>query len=163
MAITLANYQATLSWDASEYKKGMQEADSSFSSFSSKMGSMASGVVAGIGAAIAAAAAGIVAFGKSSLDAGMEFDSAVSQIAATMGTTTENIEELRNKAMELGASTSFSATQAAEGLNVLAMSGLTAEEQIAAIDTVLNLAAAGAIEMADAASYTIGAVKGFGD
>lgn len=163
MAITLANYQATLSWDASEYKKGMQEADSSFSSFSSKMGSLASGVVAGIGAAIAAAAAGIVAFGKSSLDAGMEFDSAVSQIAATMGTTTENIEELRNKAMELGASTSFSATQAAEGLNVLAMSGLTAEEQIAAIDTVLNLAAAGAIEMADAASYTIGAVKGFGD
>ena len=163
MAIQLANYQATLSWDASEYKKGMAEAESSFNSFSSKMGSIGSGIVTGIGVAITAATTAIVAFGKSSLDAGMEFDAAVSQIAATMGTTTDQIGELRDKAMELGASTSFSATQAAEGLNVLAMSGLSAEEQISAIDTVLNLAAAGAIEMADAASYTIGAVKGFGD
>jgi len=163
MAIQLANYQATLSWDASEYKKGMTEAESSFNSFGSKMGSIGKGIVAGIGVAIAAATTAIVAFGKSSLDAGMEFDAAVSQIAATMGTTTDQIQNLRDKAQELGASTSFSATQAAEGLNVLAMSGLTAEEQISAIDTVLNLAAAGAIEMADAASYTIGAVKGFGD
>lgn len=163
MAIQLANYQATLSWDASEYKKGMKEAESSFNSFSSKMGSIGKGIVNGIGIAITAATTAIVAFGKSAVDAGMNFDAAVSQLAATMGTTTDQIQSLREKAQELGASTSFSATQAAEGLNVLAMSGLSAEEQISAIDTVLNLAAAGAIEMADAASYTIGAVKGFGD
>lgn len=163
MAIQLLNYQATLSWDAADYKKGMAEAESSFTSFSNKMGSIGKGIVTGIGVAITAATTAIVAFGKSSLDAGMQFDSAVSQLAATMGTTTDQIQNLRDKAMELGASTSFSATQAAEGLNVLAMSGLTAEEQIAAIDTVLNLAAAGSIEMADAASYTVGAIKGFGD
>ena len=163
MAIELANYQATLSWNASDYKKGMAEANSSFSSFSSKMGKLGGGIIAGIGTAITAATGAVIAFGKSSVEAGMSFDSAISQLAATMGTTTDQITALREKAQELGASTSFSATQAAEGLNILAMSGLTAEEQIAAIDTVLNLAAAGSIEMADAASYAIGAVKGFGD
>lgn len=85
------------------------------------------------------------------------------QIAATMGKTTDEIADLRKTAQELGASTSFSATQAAEGLNILAMSGLTAEQQMAAIPDVLNLAAAGSIEMADAASYAVGAIKGFGD
>lgn len=163
MAIHVANYQATLGWDASKFNKGMNEADSSFSSFSSKMSSIGSGIVTGIGVAITAAATSMVAFGKSSVEAGMEFDSAVSQLAATMGTTTDQIEELREKAIELGSSTSFSATEAAEGLNVLAMSGLDAEEQIAAIDDVLNLAAAGSIDMADAASYAVGAIKGFGD
>lgn len=163
MAIKLADYQATLSWDASDFNKGMHDADSSFSNFSSKMKSLGGGIVAGIGTAIAAAAGSIVAFGKSSVDAGMEFDTAVSQIAATMGTTVDQIGDLRQTAEELGASTSFSATQAAEGLNILAMSGLTAEEQMAAIPDVLNLAAAGSIEMADAASYAVGAIKGFGD
>ena len=85
------------------------------------------------------------------------------QIAATMGKTTDEIADLRKTAQELGASTSFSATQAAEGLNILAMSGLTAEQQMTAIPDVLNLAAAGSIEMADAASYAVGAIKGFGD
>lgn len=163
MAIQLANYQAVLTWDASDFKQGMANAEQSFNTFSGKMDSLGKGIVVGIGAAVAAAVAGIVAFGKESLQTGAEFDAAVSQIAATMGTTTDQIENLRLKAMELGESTSFSATQAAEGLNILAMSGLSAEEQLAAVETVLNLAAAGAIEMADAAAYTMGAVKGFGD
>lgn len=163
MSVQLFDYQATLSFDASEYQKGMKEAESSFNSFSSKIGSISSGIVNGIGIAITAATTAIVAFGKSSLGAGMEFDAAVSQIAATMGTTVDQIGVLRDKAMELGASTSFSATQAAEGFNILAMSGLTVEEQLSAIDTVLSLAAAGGLEMADAAAYAIGAVKGFGD
>lgn len=163
MAIKLAEYQATLSWDASKFKTGMEESDKQFSSFSSKLKSIGGGVVAGISGAITAASGAIVAFGKSSVSAGMDFDGAVSQIAATMGTTVDQIEDLRTTAQELGASTSFSATQAAEGLNILAMSGLTAEEQMAAIPDVLNLAAAGSIEMADAASYAVGAIKGFGD
>ena len=163
MANTIYNYQATLGLDVSKFSKGMKEADSSLSNFSAKMKSISSGIVGGIGVAITAAAGSLVAFGKSSIDAGMGFDSAMSQVAATMGTTVDQIEELRQTAQDLGASTSFSATEAAEGLNILAMSGLTAEEQMAAIPDVLNLAAAGSIEMADAASYAVGAIKGFGD
>lgn len=163
MAIKLAEYQASLTWDASKFTKGMTDADSKFTSLTSKMGKLAGGAVVGITGAITAAAGSMVAFGKQSVEAGSSFDVAVSQIAATMGKTTDEIANLRQVAQELGASTSFSATQAAEGLNILAMSGLTAEQQMAAIPDVLNLAAAGSIEMSDAASYAVGAIKGFGD
>jgi len=163
MAVQLLNYQAVLGWDASKYQSGMAEAETNFSSFGSKMTELSGGILSGITAAIGAATAALVAFGKEAVTAGGSFDSAMSQVAATMGTTTKDIGEIRATAQELGASTSFSATQAAEGFNVLAMGGLTAKEQIAAIPSVLNLAAAGSIEMSDAAAYATGSIKGFGD
>ena len=57
----------------------MSESDKEFSSFTSKLKSISGGIVAGIGVAITAATGSLVAFGKSSIDAGKEFDSAVSQ------------------------------------------------------------------------------------
>lgn len=79
MAIKLAEYQATLSWDASKFKTGMEESNKQFSSFTSKMKSISGGIVAGVSTAITAASGAIVAFGKSAVDSGKEFDSAVSQ------------------------------------------------------------------------------------
>ena len=124
----------------------------------------AMGTVAGaVGDVMKATVDGTVQAGKAASQVGMSFESSVSQLAATMGTSVENVSELSEKAKELGATTQFSASQAAEGLNILAMSGLSAEEQTAAIGDVLNLAAAGSLSLAQAASYTTGAVKGFGD
>ncbi len=114
---------------------------------------------------VAALSTALVAAGGYAVKTGMEFDTAVSQIAATMGKSVDEIDALglSDKAKELGASTKFTATEAAEGLNILAMAGLDANQQLAGIDTVLNLASAGAMSLEDAASYTTGAVKGFGD
>lgn len=100
----------------------------------------------------------------------MNFETAMSQVAATMGISTEEIAKgskefdmLTAKAKEMGATTNFTASEAADGLNILAMAGLNAEESVAAIGDVLNLAGAGAISLADSASYLTGAVKGFND
>ena len=125
-------------------------------------------------AAIGAATTAAIGFAKDAVQVGMSFDAAVSQIGATLGYTAEdlskstsdaskNLEMLRNKAQEMGAATSFSATEAAEGLNILAMSGYSAEQSCEMIGDVLNLAAAGGLSLAEAASYTSGAVKGFAD
>ena len=100
---------------------------------------------------------------QASTEVGKSFESSVSQIAATIGKTTDEISDLTEKAKEMGATTQFSATEAAQGLNILAMSGLKTEEQIAGIEKVLNLAAAGGLTLESAASYTTGTVKGFGD
>lgn len=97
------------------------------------------------------------------IDVTAEFEAGVSQIAATMGVSTEEIQDLSAFAKEMGAATSFSAVESADALNVLAMAGLNAEQQIAALPTVLDLAAAGAMEISTAAGYVTGAVKGFGD
>lgn len=100
---------------------------------------------------------------KAATQVGSDFESSASQLAATMGTSVDNISDLTEKAKELGSTTQFSASQAAEGLNILAMAGLNAEQQTDAIGSVLNLAAAGSLSLEQAASYTTGAVKGFGD
>lgn len=129
------------------------------SGFGSAMGTVAKGV----GTVMTATSTAVLAAGTAATSVGKEFESSMSQIAATMGTSVDKISGLEEKAKELGATTQFSATEAAEGLNVLAMSGLSAEEQTAAIGDVLNLAAAGSLTLENAASYTTGAVKGFGD
>lgn len=103
----------------------------------------------------------IVGVGAAALKAGTDFESAMSQVAATMGTTTDKIQDLSKFAQHMGATTAFSATQAAEGLNVLAQSGLTAEEQMKALPEVLNLAAAGNLSLADSSTYVVGTLNGF--
>ena len=112
----------------------------------------------------------VAGLAKSAIEVGSNFESAMSQVAATMGITVDEInagsssfEMLKEKAKEMGASTKFTATQAAEGLNILAMAGLSAEEAVAGIDTVLSLAAAGAMSLDDAATYVTGSVKAFSD
>jgi len=121
------------------------------------------GILKGIGAGILAATVAVGGFAAASISTGMEFDSAMSQVAATMGKSVDEIQNLRQTALEMGSTTAFSATEAAEGLNILAMAGLEAEDQIAAIPTVLDLAAAGGISLEQAASHAVGAVKGFSD
>jgi TP901 family phage tail tape measure protein len=70
---------------------------------------------------------------------------------------------LRDKAKEMGAATNFSATEAAEGLNILAMSGYDATSSMEMIEDVLHLAAAGGMEMSQSADFIAGSMKGFND
>ena len=101
---------------------------------------------AGIGATTTAA----VAFVKKSVSVGQQFDSAMSQVAATMGTTVDNIQGLREFAQKMGSETAFSASQAAEALNYMALAGYNAETSMKMLPNVLNLAAAGGMELARA-------------
>lgn len=171
--MSLFNLEAKLGLDSSGYERGLEEAEGKATSFGSKLGgglkSAAKIATAAIGTATAAASA----FGLASLKTGQEFDSSMSQIAATLGITSSDIannvngagdtfDALRKKAQEMGAATNFSASQAADGLNILAMSGYSAEDSIAMIEDVLHLAAAGSMDMAQAAGYVSGALKGFG-
>lgn len=103
----------------------------------------------GIGA-IGAASAAVIGFGASSVSAGMSFDSSMSQVAATMGTTVDQIGDLRSFAQEMGATTAFSATQAADALNFMALAGYDAQTSMDMLPNVLNLAAAGGMELATA-------------
>ena len=165
---------AKISLNTSEYEDGLNDASEKTSSFGSKLKSGLGAVAKVGGAAITAASAAIVKFGTDSVNTGKEFDSSMSQVAATLGITTDDIKNnvngagdtfdaLRAKAQEMGAATNFTATEAAEGLNILAMSGYSANDSIAMIEDVLHLSAAGAMDMASAAGYVAGTMKGFAD
>lgn len=112
------------------------------------MGSAIGTTVGGlVSAGVQKAADAVIEFGKESIETGMTFDSAMSQVAATMGVTTADIQDLTNTAKEMGATTSFSATEAAEALNYMALAGYDSETSMSMLPNVLNLAAAGAMDL----------------
>lgn len=121
-----------------------------------------------LGGSLVGALTGVIAtagIGKLVTDAittGMDFDKSMSQVAATMGTTVDQIGELRDFAKEMGATTAFSATQAADALNYMALAGYDAETSINMLPNVLNLAAAGGIELAQASDMVTDAQTALG-
>ena len=100
--------------------------------------------------AISAAATGITNFAKSSVQTGMNFDKSMSQVAATMGKTVDEIQDLRQFAQKMGSETAFSASQAADALNYMALAGYDAKTSMNMLPNVLNLAASGGMELARA-------------
>lgn len=129
--------------------------------FNADIGKLGKAAAKGITAAVGAATAAVGAFGAYAVKSGAEFDTAMSQVAASMGKTVDQIPEISAKAKELGATTKFTSTEAAEGFNILAMAGQSVEQQLDTIGPVLDLASAGAMDMADAATYVTGALSGF--
>lgn len=149
---------AKLMLDTSEFDEGMNDAENRSSNFGQ-------GIARGarvIGTAIAGATTAVVGFAGTSVHAGMDFDSAMSQVAATMGTTTDQIGDLRDFAQEMGSTTAFSATQAAEALNYMALAGYDAETSMSMLPTVLDLAAAGGIALGEASDMVTDASSALG-
>lgn len=128
----------------------------------SKFGGVAAKVGKVVTGAVMAGTAAVGAFAKSAVDAGMNFDASMSQVAATMGTTVDQIAELRDFAQEMGAKTAFSATEAADALNYMALAGYDAETSMSMLPNVLNLAAAGGIDLASASDMVTDAQTALG-
>lgn len=149
------------------------------------------GFAAAAGVAVGAAVAGMGKFAASAVQTGQEFDQSMSQVYATMGniddmsaksfeklkesaqalgvafdettTATElSREVLRQFAQEEGRTTAFSATQAADALNYMALAGYDANESLAMLPTVLDLAAAGSIDLARASDMITDAQTALG-
>lgn len=158
MAFNVFELFAKLGLDSSEYESGLNDAEDKGSKFGSGM-KKAAGVAA---TAVTAATGAVVAFAGKSVQAGMDFDSAMSQVAATMGTTTDQIGDLRDFAQEMGSTTAFSATQAAEALNYMALAGYDADTSMQMLPTVLDLAAAGGMDLATASDMVTDASSALG-
>lgn len=100
--------------------------------------------------AISVTAKAVTNFAKSSVQTGMTFDKSMSQVAATMGKTVDEISDLREFAKKMGSETAFSASQAADALNYMALAGYDVETSMNMLPNVLNLAASGGMELARA-------------
>lgn len=115
----------------------------------------------------------LVGLGTAAVKVGSDFESAMSQVEATLGSaagesvnyngqTLTALEAINAEAQKLGATTAFSAKDAADGFNVLLMAGYSANDAIAALAPTMDLASAGALDLASAANYTTGIMSGFG-
>lgn len=116
-------------------------------------------------AAVGAVTGAIKDMAETAINVGSSFESAMSQVAATMGISVEDIESgseayqlLSDSAKQCGATTKYSASEAAEALNYLALAGYSAEKSAETLPKVLNLAAAGGLDLATASDMVTDAM-----
>lgn len=147
---------AKLSMDSSEYDSGMRRAENKTSGLKDTITKL------GIGAAVGG-------IGKAALNVGMDFEEGMSGVAATMGMTSESIRSgnqdfinLSNAAKEMGRTTKFSSTQAAEALNFLALAGYDADKAIETLPTILTAASAGGLDLAYASDLVTDSMSSLG-
>ena len=168
---------AKLTLDSAEFDRKLGLAKEKASGIG---GTIAGAVGVGVKAFTAVtAAAG--AFATASVKAGSDFDTAMSQVQATMLKTADEMQNelgtavlqtadgiqnfsgnLREFAQFLGENTAFSATQAAEALNFMALAGYTTQQSMDMLPNVLNLAAAGAMDLATASDMVTDTQTAFG-
>ena len=146
-------------------------------SFSQGFGSVIGGVGKVVAGAVAAGTAAVGGFAAASVSAGADFDAAMAQVGATMLKTTDEMEKevgsvettfgsfsgnLREFAQFLGQNTAFSATEAAEALNYMALAGYDTQQSMQMLPNVLSLAAAGGFDLARASDMITDTQTAFG-
>lgn len=113
-------------------------------------------------ATIAGTATALSVVSAAAIKVGSDFEAQMSRVEAISGATGEEFERLRQQAIDLGADTAFSASQAAEGMENLAAAGFTTNEIMNAMPGMLNLAAASGEDLASSADIAASALRGFG-
>ncbi|GJI62667.1 phage tail tape measure protein [Bacillus velezensis] len=158
---TVGEIRARLVLDMADWSRRSQQARSdmdqmgrSSANLSKQMGliqkaSLAVGgaVVAGIGVSVKKAA---------------DFEEAMSRVKAISGATGQDFEDLKNIAAKMGAETKYTAVEAAEGLQYLAMAGFSVKAQVGSLPAVLNLAAASGEGLGRSADIVSNIMTGFG-
>lgn len=173
MATNVFDLFARLLLDTSGYEDSLGNARSLATSVGNGIKKGFGALATAAGAAFTAAGAATTKFVSDSVQAGMTFDKSMSQVAATMGYTVDqindstseeaqNFQKLRDFALDMGKSTAFSASQAADALNYMALAGYDAETSMTMLPNVLNLAAAGGIELAAASDMVTDASSALG-
>lgn len=104
----------------------------------------------------------VLAIGTAAISTGNDFEKQMSRVQAIAGATKEELEELTNQAIDLGASTSFSASEVASGMENLASAGFTTHEIMSSMPGLLDLAASSGADLATASEIAASAIRGFG-
>ncbi len=160
--MTLFELAAVLTLNKSAFDKGISEAEGQAQGFGEKLkNGIASGVKA-TAAALTASTGAVVGFAKSAVDAGMEFDSTMSNVAAISGAVGDDFDALRDKAIEMGSKTVFSASESAEAMSYMAMAGWETEDMLGGIEGIMNLAAASGEDLATTSDIVTDALTAFG-
>ena len=104
----------------------------------------------------------IVGIGAAAVATAAEFEKSMNRVRAVSGATGDDFDALRDQAAELGRTTAFTAGQAAEGMSFLAMAGFKTTDILESMPGVLQLAAAGQMDLAEAADIASNVLTGYG-
>ena len=169
MSVNLGTAMGYLDLDTSNFKKGFTSALSDLKVFQDQsasvqdkiagFGSTAKGVGSSLTKYITTPLLGV---GTLAVKTSADFDAGMSQVQAIAGATSGELEKLRDKAIEMGAKTKFSATESAEAFQYMAQAGWDTNAMLDGIEGVMNLAAASGEDLALSASIVADSLTGFG-
>lgn len=160
-AVSVGEIVARLELDSSQFSSSvsqaqaqMQQMGNSAQSLSKQMGLIQT-------AALAVGGAVVAGIGVSVKTAG-DFEQAMAKVKSISGATGQDFQDLQNVALKLGETTKFTATEAAQGLQYLAMAGFSVKDQVGSLPAVLNMAAAANVDMGVSADIVSNIMTGFG-
>ena len=145
-------------------EKEAKEAESGLVKLAEAGGKMeiAGDKIAGAGKAVMPLSAGVTALGAAAVKTTADFDASMSKVQAVSGATGKEFDALREKAREMGAKTKFSASEAADAMNYMAMAGWKTEDMLSGIEGIMNLAAASGEDLAITSDIVTDALTAFG-
>lgn len=169
MAINMGSAIAYLELDTSKFSKGFASAyndlkvfgdksstaEQKFKGFSSALNTVGSGLAKGV-------TLPLLGVGTAAVKVASSFDSAMSEVKAISGATGTQFAQLRDKAIEMGAKTKFSATESAEAFKYMAMAGWDTKDMLNSISGVMNLAAASGEDLGTVSDIVTDAMTAFG-
>lgn len=120
------------------------------------------GKLEGVGKKMMPVTAAITGLGAVAVKTAADFDSSMSQVAAVSGASGDDLERLRDKARKMGAQTQFSASEAADAMNYMAMAGWKTEDMLGGVEGIMNLAAASGEDLAAVSDIVTDGLTAFG-
>src|SRR5690625_1524352 len=147
--------------DISDFSRKMNESAKTLGTFSNKTQQTfddfktAGKAVTGAGVALA----GGLGF---AVKKASDFEGGMSKVSAVSGATGKDFQRLSDYAREMGSKTSFSATEAAEGLEYMALAGWDTEQMLGGLEPILHLAEAGALDLGRASDLVTDSMSALG-
>ena len=148
-----------------QYNAAAKNAETTTKALSLTIGPLVDLIGQALTAAFKGAALAATGLAAASVAVGSSFEKQMAQLAAVAGglsKTDEAYQRLKARAEEMGATTQFSATQAADGMTMLAQAGLSTDQVIQSIQPALDLAVASQIGLGEATTLVAATMKQFG-
>lgn len=166
MSVEVGSAYATLRVKLDEWNQGLETAINSLQGYGSRLqGSMDS-----VGKKLTSAGKNltkkvtlpIVGIGTAAVKTSMDFEAAMDKVASLSGAQGENFDRLRDKALEMGAQTMYSATESAEALQYMALAGWDTEDMLNGLEPILKLAGAAGMDLGTASDIVTDGLTAMG-
>lgn len=160
---------AYLELDTSKFTKGfasarndLQQFNNSSASISARLTGLSNAMVATGSVLTKSVSVPLLTIGAAALKTTADFDAGMSEVKAISGATGTEFKQLETKAIQMGAKTKYSATEAASAFKYMAMAGWDTNDMLSGISGVMNLAAASGEDLATTSDIVTDALTAFG-
>lgn len=166
MSVEVGSAYATLRVKLDEWNQGLKTAISSLQGYGSRlqvsMDSVGKKLTSAGKSLTTKVTLPIVGIGTAAVKTSMDFESAMSKVASLSGAQGEQFDSLRDKALEMGAKTMYSATESAEALQYMALAGWNTEDMLNGLEPILKLAGAAGMDLGTASDIVTDGLTAMG-